>query len=158
MIECHDEDLQRLFSRLLALTTNTRPVMEGIGTTLRTRILQGFEREQSPWGTAWLPLAQSTIDRRRKGKGPGGEKILQNLRHLIGGITFHAEDTSVTVGVAGVPYAPIHQFGGMAGRGHKTRIPARPYLPASGDRVDLPAPWREDITDLIEHHIMRALT
>lgn len=27
-----------------------------------------------------------------------------------------------------VPYARIHEFGGMAGRGLKTRIPARPYL------------------------------
>ena len=25
-------------------------------------------------------------------------------------------------------YAPIHEFGGMAGRGHKVRIPERPYI------------------------------
>lgn len=28
----------------------------------------------------------------------------------------------------GIPYARIHEFGGMAGRGRKTRIPKRAYL------------------------------
>lgn len=27
-----------------------------------------------------------------------------------------------------VPYAAIHEYGGQAGRGHKVRIPGRPYL------------------------------
>jgi phage gpG-like protein len=34
---------------------------------------------------------------------------------------------SVTIGTSS-KYAAIHQFGGMAGRGRKVRIPARPYL------------------------------
>ena len=34
---------------------------------------------------------------------------------------------SVTVGT-NLPYAAIHQFGGMAGRGRKVRIPARPFM------------------------------
>lgn len=27
-----------------------------------------------------------------------------------------------------VPYARIHEYGGMTGRGHRTRIPKRPYV------------------------------
>lgn len=34
-----------------------------------------------------------------------------------------------------VKYARIHEFGGMAGRGHKTRIPARPYLAPAFHKV-----------------------
>ena len=29
---------------------------------------------------------------------------------------------------ATTPYARIHEFGGMTGRGHRTRLPARPYV------------------------------
>jgi phage virion morphogenesis protein len=32
------------------------------------------------------------------------------------------------VATAGLPYARIHQVGGMAGRGHRARIPARNYM------------------------------
>lgn len=41
---------------------------------------------------------------------------------------------AVTVGGT-VPYARIHELGGMAGRGRQTKIPARPYLKPAFERV-----------------------
>lgn len=38
-----------------------------------------------------------------------------------------------TWGSRDVRYALIHELGGMAGRGRKTRIPARPYLRPAAD-------------------------
>lgn len=48
------------------------------------------------------------------------------------------ESGDIVEGIIGnnVTYAAIHEFGGMAGRGLKTKIPARPFLkPAIEDNV-----------------------
>lgn len=51
---------------------------------------------------------------------------------LRSSVRFVLESDGLTVhigpGGAASAYAAIHEFGGMAGRGHKTRIPARPYV------------------------------
>ena len=52
-------------------------------------------------------------------------------------------------------YAAIHQFGGMAGRGRKVEIPARPYLPLTTDG-DLQPEAREEVLDTILRHLKRA--
>ena len=46
---------------------------------------------------------------------------------LAGSITRHYDATSAVVG-SNLPYARIQQLGGKAGRGHKSEIPARPFL------------------------------
>ena len=45
--------------------------------------------------------------------GPIVSRIVGGWRMMIG---------------SNVPYARIHELGGMAGRGHKTKIPKRPYV------------------------------
>ena len=56
--------------------------------------------------------------------------ILHNA--LRPSVIFKLESDGLTVhigpGGAASAYAAIHEFGGMAGRGHQTRIPARPYV------------------------------
>jgi len=48
-----------------------------------------------------------------------------------------------------VPYARIHEFGGMTGKGHKTRIPARRYVTKAVDaRKELYAKWARDFVVL----------
>lgn len=49
-----------------------------------------------------------------------------------------------------VPYAAIHEFGGMTGRGHKANIPARPYF--HFDEQD-----EARIGELMDEHLTRAL-
>lgn len=38
-------------------------------------------------------------------------------------------------GITGIPYAAIHQYGGMTGRGHKARMPARRYFLAKDNKL-----------------------
>lgn len=42
---------------------------------------------------------------------------------------------SVVFGDESVPYARIHELGGMTGRGHNTKITAKHYLKTAGDSV-----------------------
>jgi phage gpG-like protein len=53
-----------------------------------------------------------------------------------------------------IPYAAIHQFGGMAGRGKKVKIPARPYLAVSrGKEMEFAEKDRVRIMDIIREHL-----
>lgn len=55
----------------------------------------------------------------------------------MGSITADYNNDSAIVGT-NEPYAAIHQFGGMAGRGRKVKIEARPFLQlTSQDRQDI---------------------
>lgn len=106
---------------------------KGAGFALMRDIGERFEGEGIP-PQRWQPLSPVTILRRRKGKKrKGSSKILQDTGHLKRSFMFgvdHVFDVSplhVTVG-SKVPYAGIHQFGGMAGRGKKVHIPARPMV------------------------------
>jgi phage virion morphogenesis protein len=56
-----------------------------------------------------------------------GSKILVDTARLKNSIKVQASSDKVVVGT-NVIYAAIQHFGGMAGRGHKVRIPARPFM------------------------------
>lgn len=118
-------------------------------------VRKGFTDQAAPDGTPWKPLAWSTIVARmggmkkfarkmrsrirRSGRGgsPGsrGVQILRDDGFLLGSVSSlsavgsigHVTRDEATLG-SNLVYAAIHQFGGMAGRGHKTKIPARPYI------------------------------
>ncbi len=47
-------------------------------------------------------------------------------------------------------YAPLHQFGGKAGKNLKANIPARPFLPFKDN--DIPNDLKEDIKETILNH------
>jgi HK97 gp10 family phage protein len=75
---------------------------------------------------------QSAVDIALKRIGMAMEKSAHDKApyktgHLRGSIVSEQTKTSVTTGT-NVVYAAIHEFGGMAGRGRKVKIPARPYL------------------------------
>ena len=56
---------------------------------------------------------------------------------LMDSIHYEATSDSVSIGPDNRPYARIHQFGGMAGRGKKVAIPARPYLVVQDADVEM---------------------
>lgn len=98
----------------------------------RRLVAQSFRGARSPDGTAWEPLAEATIERRREGRGEGPRAlplmdtgILRNA--AIGGVRVARNAILFT---AQVPYAAVHLVGTTrAGRSRRVRIPARPYLP-----------------------------
>lgn len=146
------EAIQTKLGKLAEVTEHTRPIMAEIGNMLTNEIDETFEAEGKP---KWVPLSRTTLrlgytnmgkskskkSHLKSGKISKGferyindRKILQKSGRLRDSITKSVAEDSVTVGTnwgAGSIKggAAIHQFGGMAGRGRKVRIPARPFMP-----------------------------
>lgn len=115
--------------------SNPTPLMAGVAAELLSVTEDAFAREGVVGGDKWKPLALSTIrQREKKGQWPG-KKLQRSTAGLAASVQpFHsAARAGLTVSK---PYAAIHQFGGMAGRGRKVEIPARPYLPIKRDGSD----------------------
>lgn len=89
-----------------------------------------------------------------------GKHFLQNKSILVltgrmrSRVHYQATSTSMTAGINGIPYAAIHQFGGMAGRGKKISIPARPWL-AKNNQTTLVLADKDKtmIMEVIERHL-----
>ena len=116
-------------------------IMRRVASYILDETTQNFEQEQTPDGTRWQSLSPRTL-LARAGKNPytkkghlrnsaaarmSGAKILRNKGRLLRSIHSEHSATHAEVGT-NLIYAAIHQFGGMAGRGRKVKIPARPYL------------------------------
>lgn len=57
------------------------------------------------------------------------------MLHTSGRITKEPKGRAVRFGDTDVPYARIHELGGMTGRNYATRIVAKHYLQKAGDSV-----------------------
>lgn len=126
---------------------NTAPLMRRISGDMMDAVEENFEREGRP---KWKSLAESTIEsRKRQKKWPG--KILQigGGRGLAGSITPRYSAKEAIVGT-NLIYARIHQKGGMAGRGRKVKIPARPYLTITNQEL-------ADIENRILNHMTKGV-
>lgn len=166
------EEINELARRLARVRTHMQPKFAEVGNIITNATDQAFEEE----GPNWRPLAVSTYHlgytnlgrskskktHTKKGKVTRGferyianKKILQRSGRLRDSITVHATDTDVTVGT-NLPYAAVHQFGGMAGRGRKVKIPSRPYLPIAGNtlRADVAKSIAGYLTTQIEKDIL----
>lgn len=86
----------------------------------RQTIKERFDKEQTPDGQKWKPLAPSTVKHRKKRHKKGNMKILQDTGELRRSVTYEAGDNFVKVG-SKLKYARTHQFG-------RKKIPARPFL------------------------------
>lgn len=73
------------------------------------------------------PMPQSAAARKR------GDKTLQDYGHLRDSYTYQVGGASLQVG-SNMVYAAIHHFGGETGRGHRTKIMARPVLGMTAKR------------------------
>nr|DAR83311.1 MAG TPA: virion morphogenesis protein [Caudoviricetes sp.] len=115
MIEIEINNAQEVaivLERLSQATTHRTPLMRSIAGTMESAVLQNFDVGGRP---KWLGLKY------RRGTP------LVDTENLMGSITSDYTNDTAIVGT-NEPYAAIHQFGGKAGRGRKTTIPARPFL------------------------------
>jgi len=103
-IKLDADQLDHGLNTLLKNATNTRAIMRGIATELLSMTEENFESEG--WGGQRWKQSRRAADE--------GGKTLQKSGQL-----------------AASP--AIHHLGGQAGRGHKTNLPARPYLPINGN-------------------------
>ncbi len=88
--------------------------MDVVGKYMLDSVRQNFIRGGRP--EPWQPLAK------------GGPSFLFQTGTLMRSIYETSGPTWAQIQTAGLPYAAIHQFGGWAGRGHKSNIPSRPYM------------------------------
>lgn len=120
--------LQKL-QQIAQASANLRPVMGAVAEVMYAAVDENFARGGRP---RWLGLAASTL--RRNPDRRGGQVLVSNGT-LYSSISQYSDDSTAVVGPKS-KYAAIHQFGGMAGRGRKTSIPARPYLALQQEDLD----------------------
>jgi phage virion morphogenesis protein len=141
-ITLHDEEALRVIGTLRRRARDMTPFFSEVGEIVRSSIIRNFEEGGRP--EAWTPTRIRSIYSayRRKGrkaytlKGAlrkafqrhaGSKKTLIDTADLMNSINARPYPDRVEIGTA-KRYAAIHQFGGMAGRNRKVRIPPRPYL------------------------------
>ena len=113
--------LKQKLSEIVAAISNMRNLWMSVGSYVQRQIIkERFDKEQTPDGSKWTPLAPATVKKRLKRHKSGNMKILQDTGELRRSIAYEAGDFWVRIG-SNLKYARTHQFG----RGH---IPARPFL------------------------------
>ncbi len=170
-VTLHDDEVQRLIKRLMFRIGNLTPAMHEIGQRYERRVLENFEGSHAPDGTPWARLSAETLmlalgQKKRLGKRgltKRGKAYLGNKKPLIESgrmrsrIHYQAGRASVKVGLSGIEYAAIHQFGGKAGRNRKVTIPARPYLAMNtAGGLALADRDRRMVIDVLYRHIDNA--
>jgi phage virion morphogenesis protein len=120
-------DISDAAKKLGLLEKNLRPALlveMAHAIFLMTR--HSFEQERSPEGVPWPQLSNRYGYVKAKLFPMKG--ILQRRGGLLRSVFETVEGNRAIIG-ATMPYAAIHQYGGLAGRKHKAKIPARPFLP-----------------------------
>ena len=127
---------------LLRQAKDMTPILRAMGTEFSSITQRAFDNPS-------LRLAEWAARKNTKFTAhpskPGRQRLVTNnggsthpLLKLSGLLvkSFRVEVSGNTVTIASDrPYAKIHQFGGMTGKGHKTKIPARPFMPISKEGV-----------------------
>ena len=119
-ITINDKSLRRSLRALDLAATDLEPAMRKIAGTLLAETQFNFLDEGRP---GWMP---SLAAEERDGQ------TLQDTGRLMGSVSTDHDDRQATVGT-NVVYGAIHQFGGKTGRHESVELPARPFLPVTGD-------------------------
>lgn len=173
----HTLEAKQLISVTISRYRTMSPVMHEIGEAMTRRVDDRFVTETDPDGNKWLPTkvlsnylgyvgTRKGYKRKEAYTKKGGwraafsrylenKKILQLTGALRGDIHYQADERHVEWGTSGrIPYAGIHQFGGLAGRGRKVRIPARPYLGHNvGDSMEIAPADQQAAIEIIATHL-----
>lgn len=124
--------LEGLYHDLESLVYNTdySEVLSDFQHVIAEGEAESFSTETASNGEAWAPLAESTI--RRKGHDQilfeTGD-LMESLIHVGGAGNISEVDSHGSIYGTSVPYAIFHDQG-------TSRIPARPPVGVSEDRVD----------------------
>ena len=136
-----DRDVQKMIQAAVKRGEDLSPVMADFSEHMVHETIEHFEKEEDPQGQGWQKLSEVTEDLREKAGKSGN--ILQVDGRLKGSISnsnnsWDKTSVTVTAGVAAtnLEYAAIHNFGGMAGRGRKVKIPQRQFLGFNDDDIE----------------------
>jgi phage virion morphogenesis protein len=156
-IQINDKALTDALQKAAREVRDMRPLLNSIGDTVLLQTSERFTSEgPAPDGKPWEPLKAATLKRKQH------HKILTERQTLRETIRYQLVDQNTVAIGSKLPYARIHQLGGVIkhnprselfvrnrkkgrfakgitrGRGftfkgHETRIPARPYLGLSAE-------------------------
>lgn len=176
-IQIDDSRLKAALENLERSGLDLGPAMRKIAHAMATETERNFAAQGRP---RWKPLEETTLlNRARSSKrfskkdGSTSEKkrgihrkdggllksalnrmenamILQDSGRLASSISTDFDSTHAVIGT-NVEYAAIHQFGGMAGRGRKVKIEARPFLPITADGALTPEASAEVLSTVLRH-------
>jgi len=126
-----DAAAQAAFADLAKRCTDMTPLMRRIAGHLQSVADDSFEFERAPDGTPWADLSPITKAlRERRGAWPG--KKLQVSGALALSFATDYGPAFAEIG-SNAPYARLQHKGGMAGRGRKVSVPARPIIGISAE-------------------------
>lgn len=123
-IRIDDAEVRRYLARLADRLDDMAPVMREIAADMLDAVHENFAREGRP--APWPELSPA-YKRRLAKKGKTGKMLNRSAGGLFHSISADSDSHRARVGT-NKRYAAIHHFGGLAGRNHAARIPARPYL------------------------------
>ena len=141
-IKIKDQSALRALNLLVRRGDDLSPAMQAIAGVLADNIEEAFQSEQSPEGSVWSPLSDTTIKRRVKFSYWPGQKLQQTGR-LANSIT-SSFGRDYAIAGTNVIYAATHQFGAKKGSFGSDRhgrpipwgdIPARPFLGLSDEGI-----------------------
>ncbi|MBP3207857.1 MAG: phage virion morphogenesis protein [Campylobacter sp.] len=136
--------LETRLKRIADFKSRAKPFLLDIANEVKNEIRLSFEEQSSPFGQDWKELKESTKKSRlrgRKGKRAPILRILDDTGDLRSkwSIKTKSDNEILVVGSAksrGFPYGLTHNYGSnRAGRGRKTEIPARPFVPINKDKI-----------------------
>ena len=127
-------------------------LMPRLGEYLQGSTQARFKTQTAPDGTPWAPLKQRYARRKRYNK----DTVLTLRGYLRSYIHYQVMGADAVEVGSNQKYAAIHQFGGMAGRGKKVEIPARPFLPITADGKLQPEA-SEEVLDTVMRHLRTAV-
>ena len=136
------KEFQKRLDNLAKDFNNPKEILNEIGILTKNKSEESFEKQSSPFGERWKVNAPATLIQKR------GNKILTQSGLLRTSLTYKLGNQSVTIGT-NKEYAPIHQFGGKAGRGKRVIIPARPFLPIN-DKGEISKDFGEELLNIID--------
>ena len=120
-VEIEGAALGTELARVAGVLSHPEGIMDRIGRYLVASTLRRFESARAPDGTPWLKSARAVAEGNRQTLTDTG-RLRRSIAHVV-----NDGGRAVEVG-SNVVYAAIHQFGGLARKGRRARIPARPYL------------------------------
>lgn len=134
---------------------NLPRLYQAMGQAYITFIQHNVENEQSPDGVKWAQLSPATARRKVNRTQRRGYHPILRVTGRMTNLYAKVDSNGVTVGT-NVKYAPLHQFGGRAGRNHVATIPARPWLFTRSGGV--PERFKQRLENMVERELQRCLS
>ncbi|GHS89878.1 hypothetical protein FACS189487_10920 [Campylobacterota bacterium] len=145
-IDLDTKELNKLFAKISSSSLLVRIIHEAT-TFIANTTIDALVDEKSPYSDTKWKLAPSTIAAKIK-KYNDVKKPLYASGNMSGSLRIDYGNHSATIALNAASkskdgkkcyYAAVHQFGtNRAGRGRRTTIPARPFMPLTPDGEVMP--------------------